>query len=1050
MNKFSTYQKLGRLKNGSFLCYCIFLLLAFAIPVQAQEADSPIINTPGGIYNNPLSVTLETASGNVYFTLDGSEPTTTSNLYTNPINITTNTPLRVRTFDPPLEPSPIITHTYLFGVSHTFPIVAYTADPKELFDTLIGIYPNYLEDIEIKANIEFYENDGRLGFNQVIESEIQGTGSAELPQKSLAAKTKSSLGNKIIPYQVFPDLPYTELRSLVFRNSGQDWNYTMFRDAFATSLVANTVDVGGIIAKPDLCTQGFRPSVLYINGAYWGIHNVRERMDRRYLKVHFDLSKDEIDLLDNESEIKEGSAEEWNTLTYFLQNNTLQTTSNFQYVANKIDLDHYIDYLVFNLYIDNHDWPSNNNRRWRAIGADNQWHWMIKDLDFSFGFYVDNAINTGEFASNSLKRLFFSDGYQWPNSAWATLPFRRLIEHPQWRADFVNRMADQLNVLYTPERVNSRIDEFEQLYTPEIQQHHDRWTDGYQVWEQHVQKMRNFADGRVPIVRDFFISEIPTITGTSDVRVFLNPSNRGAVAINTIQVDAANDGWEGTYFKGIAVPLKAYPDRGYVLNSWSGVVAGSMPSTAINFVNPTNVVVANFTKGSTSTQSIIINEINYHSNNDNNSGDWIELYNPNADSVNIAGWYVEDESGQFFSIPKGTILPANDYVVLVESEALFTSIYPNITNYIGEFGEGSRGFSLSGGGELITLYNANQLPIDAVNYDDKAPWPTSADGEGATLQLMNPSLDNIFASSWQGLVATPNQLNGTNGDNNNEPPVTPETPTTPPTNSTCGVSFTNTSNSINISSLTAPHSIIKVYNQNYSLVYNCTDTCEETESIEGLEVGIYHIDIQLFDTTWQRLCSLKEDLEIEADVNNPSCNDVQITINNASMQINGLTAPIEIVQVYEEDWSLPQIFNCVNNCGDRQQINDLTPQTYHVNIQFFTATWESICSKTIDIPYQAFHTPISMERSGRQEVASLQVFPNPVKDRLFIRVNGEEAQSFQLQLINRLGQITYQQTVISEESWEHAINLEDLASGIYFLQMRNRNGDLFLEKVVVE
>ena len=116
-----------------------------------------------------------------------------------------------------------------------------------MFDPVIGIYPNFEEDIEINVNVELYETNGTQGFNQLFESEIQGTGSASLDQKSLAIKAKSSLGSDVIPYKVFPDLPFDELRSLTFRNSGQDWNVTMFRDAYASSLVADLSDVGSII-----------------------------------------------------------------------------------------------------------------------------------------------------------------------------------------------------------------------------------------------------------------------------------------------------------------------------------------------------------------------------------------------------------------------------------------------------------------------------------------------------------------------------------------------------------------------------------------------------------------------------------------------------------------------------------------------------------------------------------------------------------------------------------------------------------------------------------
>jgi len=112
--------------------------------------------------------------------------------------------------------------------------------------------------------------------------------------------------------------------------------------------------VGTILKKPDLFTQGFRPGVVYINGEYWGIHNIRERIDKRYLKVHFDLEEEEVDFIDDFREVKEGTIDEWNDLTTFLENNSFENTANLEELAKRVDLKQYMDYVIFNLYIDNH------------------------------------------------------------------------------------------------------------------------------------------------------------------------------------------------------------------------------------------------------------------------------------------------------------------------------------------------------------------------------------------------------------------------------------------------------------------------------------------------------------------------------------------------------------------------------------------------------------------------------------------------------------------------------------------------------------------------
>ncbi len=727
---------------------------ANSTPPGVENAEEPIASIDGGFYSTSVSVSLSpvTAGSTIYYTLDGSDPTDNSEEYLGPITITSTTPLRAIAYSADLLPSSILTHTYFIDVSHSFAIVAVTSNDENFFGP-DGLYTNITEDIEIPMNIEFFEPDGTLGFNQILETELQGTASATLAQKSLGFKAKSSLGSSVINYQIFPDLEFEQLRSFVVRNSGQDWNITMFRDAMVSSLARDLSDVGSLIDYPDLDHQAYRPGVVYYNGVYWGIHNIRERMDKRYLRVHYGLDDDQIDLLDDFNEVKEGDIVHWDALQNFLLGTNLADNSNFEELATRVDVDGYTDNLVFNLFIDNQDWPGNNNRRWRERSEDGKWRWMIKDLDFSFGLYTSNGWNTGYAGDNSLARLLTSNGYIWPNQEWSTRLFRGMIQNEEWKASFINRMADQLNVLYSPERILERIDDFQTAYTPEIGAHVDRWFSGYLLWQENIDKMRAFASNRRSVVQQQFIDAFPEISGTEDVSVLAVPSNGGEVRFSTVNLDETNLPWTGTYFDGIEIPVVAKPARGYVFQYWTGPIFNTNTSASFTLDGPTTIA-ANFITGSTATDPIVINEINYNSPDDPNSGDWVELYNPNNTAVDISGWYFEDESGEYFGLPANTFIPAGGYLVLVESVEEFSAVYPTVTNILGDFG-GDDGFKLSGGGELIELLNADGVVIDFVDYDDNSPWPTAADGDGPTLQLIDPALDNALASSWQALLATP-------------------------------------------------------------------------------------------------------------------------------------------------------------------------------------------------------------------------------------------------------------------------------------------------------
>ena len=141
--------------------------------------------------------------------------------------------------------------------------------------------------------------------------------------------------------------------------------------------------------------------------------------------------------------------------------------------------------------------------------------------------------------------------------------------------------------------------------------------------------------------------------------------------------------------------------------------------------------------------TIVINEINYNSFEDHDSGDWVELYNPTVDDIDISNWSFKDEDdSHVFVIPDNTILDQDQYLVLVNDSTNFSQYYSN-TNIIGNLN-----FGFSGGGEILRIYDSGGSLVDTVLYDDSDPWPSDPDGDGPTLELINSSYDNALGESW--------------------------------------------------------------------------------------------------------------------------------------------------------------------------------------------------------------------------------------------------------------------------------------------------------------
>ena len=773
----------GRLPdgNGDFIIQGAATPGALNDPTPpASDVEAVEFSLSGGVYENQVSIELTSATGdaNIFYTTDSSDPDTSDIPYTGSINITATTVIRARAFAAGINASAITTQTYLIGVDHDFMIISTSAEPDLFFHPDFGMFSLYDEDIEIDANLEIFETDGTQVINQMVETEIQGTASAgpDFLQKSLAYKAKSSLGDGDLSYPFFDSKSLEEYQSLVGRNSGQDWNMTMFRDSMVSGFVRDLDDVDGLIKKPDLDLQAYRPAVTYLNGNFYGISNLRERIDRRYIAANYGLDRNSIDFLENDAEIREGDLTAWTALLNFVRNNDLAQADNYAELTSKIDLDNFIDYNVFNVIIDNQDWPGNNTRRWRERSADGVWRWMVYDLDFTFGLNVPGSEwNSGNPESNSLNRLMTDNGFAHPAQGWATELFRAAMTNPDFETAYINRLADQMNVLFTEPRMLTRLDEFYTTYTTgsnERQKQADLYTEGWNgKIDETVASITTFIQGngaeypsgRIDNVRQHVVDQFDAIDGTSLLTITSNPAGAGTVSINSITLDPANQPWSGIYFNNVTIPMSARSNRGHFFSGWS---QASMTQEADSSFRPesnnSNIVTANFTQGSTSTATIVLNEINYNSADASDSGDWVELFNPGSTPVDISGWYFEDESGEFFGMPQNTVIAAGGYLLLVEDSDQFLSIFPNALNHIGNFGEDPGGFGLSGKGERVTLKNAAGQLIDAVDFDDKDPWPESPDGDGDSLQLLEALLDNNLASSWTGSSPTPGISNAPN------------------------------------------------------------------------------------------------------------------------------------------------------------------------------------------------------------------------------------------------------------------------------------------------
>ncbi len=709
----------------------------------SEKTGQPTVNIESGFYNSPLEIQITASNSDssvvIYYTIDGSIPSTSSQVYTEPIHLSSTRVLRVVAQSTGALPSNVVSKTYFISQQSELPVISIITDPPNLWDYNEGMYvlgpnaesnnpyfgANFWQDWEKKARIQFFETDKSLAIDMDAGIKIFGGWSRALDMKSLSLFARKKYGEERFEHKIFPELPFDEYASVLLRNSGNDWNITMFRDAFLQVLVED-LNIDG---------QAYRPAVVYLNGDYWGIHNIREKINENYLAQHYDIDPAKIDILEFYADIVEGSNEDYLDLLDYISSHSLSIQQYYEVVADRIDIDSFIDYQTAQIFFDNTDWPGNNSKFWHPQVEGGKWRWLLYDTDFGFGIW-----NTNNYTNNTLGFALEANGPEWPNPPWSTFMLRNLIRNSEFKTKFINRFADISNTVFTSPNINSIVDSLVQQIDREMLRHISRWNAfSYSGWKDNINNMKTFGKYRIPALRTHYRTEFG-LNGFYNLSVTINNENIGSVRINSI-MDSSEE-WLGVYFKGVAITLTALPRHGYKFAGWEGDIESTDPAITIAPTSDMNIHAA-FIKDEY-VSSIVINEINYNSSPEFDTEDWVECFNGSENDYDLSGWYMTDsDTSTAFYIPQQTILKSGDYMVLTRDSAAFDSFINSDCAMFGNFP-----FGLSNGGDEIKLYDSNHLLIDSVSYSDTDPWPSEADGTGKTLSLVNPDLDNASPENW--------------------------------------------------------------------------------------------------------------------------------------------------------------------------------------------------------------------------------------------------------------------------------------------------------------
>lgn len=521
---------------------------------------------PSGHYAGAQSIALSSSNPDaaIYFTTDGSFPTPeSSTLYTKPIHLPADQPrsavLRARAVLPDGETGPVASATYLLNIDADIPTLSLIIDPPDLWSEESGIfaYPHSKgREWEREADVFYYDPQQGIGLDTTAGVRVHGAGSRDYDKKSLRLYFRSEYGQPFLEYQIFPESDKARFKRLVIHDGGQDFpavslNGTLLRNHLTGNLVRQT---GGFATYS-------RPALLFINGALWGIYNIRERIDGRYLEEEFQI--EDADLLsgfEHSLQASYGDSANWDHLIDFVNRHDLTEEEAYAYVQTQVNLNNFIDYSLIQIISANTDWPHNNQLKFRDR-AGGRWHWMFWDSDRAFGLTTDSYIEKNMFEhvlDNSDELLHQS-----------SLLLRKLLENPEFENLFLTRLADLLNTVFATDNVVGEIDLLAAAIDQEIAYETRRWP-GAGNWETGVEYMREFARQRPDIVRDQAVDAFD-LPGTALLTIN-KPTGSGTENSVSINGGAPLRGedlpWEGTYFQDVKMQLTAVSSPGYRFVDW--------------------------------------------------------------------------------------------------------------------------------------------------------------------------------------------------------------------------------------------------------------------------------------------------------------------------------------------------------------------------------------------------------------------------------------------------------------------------------------------------
>lgn len=481
--------------------------LANAAPAYAQPVQ--ILTEQSAYITGNQTITLHTIqpNGRIYYTLDGTAPTDASTLYTAPIAIQQSASLRAVVYADGYLPSDVTTRTFLAEEPHSLGVVCLTCDPDDLFGYTNGIWAdgpgwtstfphmgaNYWKDWEREAYFEYFDTNGDLGIAFSAGIKNHGQYSRAEAQKSVSVNLKEEYGSDTVHYPFFGENGIKVFDNLLLRTGGQDWKTTNLVDAYCARVIEGQMDLDHMDEVP---------VAMYVNGEYWGMYYLREKINESYIYHHSGITADNLDAIKGNKNAETGTYDAHEALLKYIRTHNLADQQCFDYVASQIDIQEWTNYWIAESFFGNTD--TGNIRFYNSRDDSAKWRWIFFDLDW--------ALFPTTYRYNSVQQFLDPQGHGVGNMFSTTIAVG-LFNNAAYKQYFIETYAQYMHTVFDTERMLTILDEMTAQVDSEMQRHCARWKNlSYDRWQNNVATLRKIVDERWEISannlrKSFYLSD---------------------------------------------------------------------------------------------------------------------------------------------------------------------------------------------------------------------------------------------------------------------------------------------------------------------------------------------------------------------------------------------------------------------------------------------------------------------------------------------------------------------------------------------------------------